>query len=59
MCFTPEPHRQQLAVSRAEDVTKSDISKAVHDIHGGMSHRDARKIVDLILDISEQTKPGW
>jgi nucleoid DNA-binding protein len=31
-------------------VTKSDLSKAVHDVHGGMSHEDARKIVDFILE---------
>ncbi len=26
------------------------MSKAVHDIHGGLSYADAQKIVDLILD---------
>ena len=31
-------------------MNKNDLSKAVHDIHGGMSHADAQKIVDLILD---------
>ena len=31
-------------------VNKNDISKAVHDVHGGMSHADALKIVDFILD---------
>jgi nucleoid DNA-binding protein len=31
-------------------VNKNDISKAVHDIHGGISHADALKIVDMILD---------
>ncbi|HYK87736.1 MAG TPA: HU family DNA-binding protein [Acidobacteriota bacterium] len=32
------------------DVNKDDLSKAVHDVHGGMSYSDAQKIVDLILD---------
>ena len=31
-------------------MNKNDISKAVHDIHGGMSFADAQKIVDLILE---------
>jgi nucleoid DNA-binding protein len=35
-------------------VNKYDISQAVHDIHGGMSHADALKIVDLILDTIKQ-----
>ncbi len=33
------------------DVNKDDISKAVYDAHGGLSFNDARKIVDLFLDI--------
>ncbi len=35
-------------------MNKNDLSKAVHDIHGGMSHADALKIVDLILDTIKQ-----
>jgi DNA-binding protein HU-beta len=35
-------------------VNKNDISKAVHDAHGGMSHTDALKIVDSILDTIKQ-----
>lgn len=31
-------------------MNKNDISNAVHDIHGAMSHADALKIVDFILD---------
>ena len=31
-------------------MNKNDLSKAVHDAHGGMSLADARKIVDVILD---------
>jgi nucleoid DNA-binding protein len=33
------------------NVNKDDISKAIHDVHGGMSYADAQRIVDLILDI--------
>jgi DNA-binding protein HU-beta len=32
-------------------VNKNDLSKAVYDVHGGMSFADAQKIVDLILHI--------
>jgi nucleoid DNA-binding protein len=35
-------------------VNKDDLSKAVHDVHGGMSYTDAQKIVDLILDTIKQ-----
>jgi DNA-binding protein HU-beta len=35
-------------------VNKNDIGKAVHDVHGGMSHADALKIVDSILDTIKQ-----
>jgi nucleoid DNA-binding protein len=35
-------------------VNKNDISKAVHDVHGGMSYSDALKIVDLILETIKQ-----
>ena len=36
------------------EVNKNDISKAVHDAHGGMSHADALKVVDLILETIKQ-----
>ena len=32
-------------------MNKNNLSKAVHDIHGGMSYADALKTVDLIFDI--------
>jgi nucleoid DNA-binding protein len=32
-------------------VNKSDLSKAVYDVHGGMSYADAQKTVDIILEI--------
>jgi DNA-binding protein HU-beta len=32
-------------------VNKDDLSKAIHDVHGGMSYADSQRIVDLILDI--------
>ena len=32
-------------------MNKNDITKAVYEIHGGMSFADAQKIVDLILSI--------
>jgi DNA-binding protein HU-beta len=32
-------------------MNKNNLSKAVHDVHGGMSYTDALKIVDLIFDI--------
>jgi nucleoid DNA-binding protein len=35
-------------------VNKSDLSKAVHDVHGGMSYADALKIVDRIFDSIKQ-----
>jgi nucleoid DNA-binding protein len=35
-------------------VTKNDLSKAVHDVHGGMSYAEALRIVDLILDTIKQ-----
>ena len=31
-------------------MNKNDLSKAVYDVHGGMSYADAQKIVDLDLD---------
>jgi DNA-binding protein HU-beta len=31
-------------------VNKNDLSKAVYEVHGGMSYADAQRIVDLILD---------
>ena len=33
------------------DVNKDDLSKAVYDAHGGLSFNEARRIVDLFLDI--------
>ena len=39
---------------QSPEVNKNDLGKAVHDIHGGMSHTDALKIVDLILDLIKQ-----
>ena len=32
-------------------MNKDDLSKAVYDAHGGLSFHDARKVVDLFLDI--------
>jgi integration host factor subunit alpha len=32
-------------------VIKSDIARAVYDAHGGISHKEAREIVDLILEL--------
>jgi len=32
-------------------VNKNDISKAVHEAHGGLSYADTQKLVDLILEI--------
>ena len=31
-------------------MNKSDISKKVHEAHGGLSYAEAQKIVDFILD---------
>ena len=36
------------------NVNKNNLSQAVHDVHGGMSHADALKIVDLIFDTIKQ-----
>ena len=30
---------------------KSDIARAVYNTHGGISHKEAREIVDLILEL--------
>jgi nucleoid DNA-binding protein len=35
-------------------MNKNDLSKAVHDVHGGMSYVDALRIVDLILHTIKQ-----
>ena len=35
-------------------MNKNDLSKAVHDVHGGMSYMDALRIVDLILSTIKQ-----
>ncbi len=32
-------------------MNKNGISKAVHDVHGGISYADSLKIVDLIFEI--------
>ena len=32
-------------------MNKDEISKRVYEAHGGLAYADARKIVDLILDI--------
>lgn len=32
-------------------MNKNDLSKAVYDVHGGMSYADAQKVIDLILDV--------
>lgn len=32
-------------------MNKDDLSKAIYEVHGGISFADARKIVDLILDL--------
>jgi len=39
-------------------VNKNDLSKAVYDVHGGMSQADAQKVVDLILDIIKRRLIG-
>ena len=33
------------------EMNKNDLSKAVHDVHGGISYLDSLKIVDLMFDI--------
>jgi nucleoid DNA-binding protein len=32
-------------------MNKNDISKKVHEVHGGLSYVEAQKIVDLMLEI--------
>ena len=32
-------------------MNKDDLSKAIYELHGGISFADARRIVDLILDL--------
>ena len=32
-------------------MNKDDLSKAIYEVHGGISLADARRIVDLILDL--------
>jgi len=32
-------------------LNKNDLSKAVHEAHGGLSYADTLKIVDMILNI--------
>ncbi len=31
-------------------VIKADLARAVYDAHGGISHREAKEIVDLVFD---------
>jgi nucleoid DNA-binding protein len=35
-------------------VNKNDITRAVYEIHGGMSFADAQKVVDLMLGIIKE-----
>jgi nucleoid DNA-binding protein len=39
-------------------VNKNDLSKAVYDIHGGISYADAQKLVDLMLEIIKSRLVG-
>jgi nucleoid DNA-binding protein len=39
-------------------VNKNDLSKAIYDVHGGMSFSDAQKLVDLILDTIKKKLAG-
>lgn len=32
-------------------MNKDDLSKAVYEVHGGMSFAEARRVVDVILDL--------
>jgi len=32
-------------------MNKNDLGRAIHDVHGGMSHADAVRIVDRLLEI--------
>ncbi len=32
-------------------MNKNDLSKAIYDVHGGMSFADAQKVVDVIFDV--------
>jgi nucleoid DNA-binding protein len=32
-------------------VNKDDLSKAVYEVHGGMSFAEARRVVDVILEL--------
>ena len=32
-------------------MNKDDLSKAIYEVHGGISFADARRVVDLILDL--------
>lgn len=32
-------------------MNKDDLSQAIYEVHGGISFAEARKIVDLILDL--------
>lgn len=39
-------------------MNKSNLSQAVHDVHGGMSYANAVKVVDAIFDIIKQRLAG-
>ncbi len=39
-------------------MNKNNLSKAVHDVHGGMSYADALNVVDLIFDIIKRRLVG-
>jgi DNA-binding protein HU-beta len=39
---------------RRANVNKDDLSKAVYEVHGGMSFADAQKTVDTILETIKQ-----
>lgn len=32
-------------------MNKNDLTKAIHDVHGGISYTDSARLVDLILEI--------
>ncbi len=46
-----EPFGISVSVFGSEAVNKSDLSKAVYQAHGGISHADAQKVVDLIFSV--------
>jgi integration host factor subunit alpha len=52
--YETQPNPSSHGHLQSRDVNKNDLSKAIHDIHGGMSYADALKIVDQILEIIKQ-----